>query len=191
MSDNRLLSYAFSRRRCVATDFSHRRPLSRKVCFVAVFAVSSSSSALASSLSKVCFAVSSSAVASSLSKVYFVAVFASAASLAFGKNRATTLAGWRTISLPKSTSLSCKTMFFVFFGCTFGNRKFATNPKRYLIPKMVAEKFVGEKKCAPVLGALSATEKCVLYKYQQILDLVLCNRKMCSLQNWLPKNVVA
>ena len=51
-----------------------------KVCFVAVFAVSSS--AAASSLSKVCFvavfaaAVSSSAAASSLSKVCFVAKFA-------------------------------------------------------------------------------------------------------------------
>ena len=187
--DNRLLSYAFSRRRCFATDFSHRRPMLRKVCFVAVFAVSalpqvcfaasssaavsalpkvcfaasalpkvcfavsSSAPAAASSLSKVsfvavfvasssavaslsaavsslptvCFAVSSSAVASSLSKVCFVAVFAgplsaaasssstaSAASLALWKNRATTLAGWRTISLSKSTSFSCKTMFLFF-----------------------------------------------------------------------------
>ena len=66
--------------------------------------------------------MSSSAFASSLSKVCFVAVFAgplsaaasssstaSAASLALWKNIATTLAGWGTISLSKP----CKTMFFV------------------------------------------------------------------------------
>ena len=130
-----------------------------KVSFVAVFVASSS--AAVSSLPKVCFAVSSSAIASSLSKVCFVAVFASAASLAFGKNRATTLAGWKTISLPKSTSFSCKTMFFVFciyclIGCTFGNRKMCSLQKQN--------------------------------KYQQILDLVLLQpQDGVLLQNWLPK----
>ena len=80
-----------------------------------------SSSAAVSSLPKVCFAVSSSvvsscAVASSSAAVSSCAVASSSAvaSLALWKNRATTLAGWRTISLSKSTSFSCETMFFVF-----------------------------------------------------------------------------
>ena len=159
----------------------------RKVCFVAVFAVSA--------LPQVCFAVSSSAAASSLSQVCFVAVFAVsslskvcfvavsavplsaaasssstafAASLAFGKNRATTLAGWRTISLSKSTSFSCKTMLFFciycLIRCTFDNRKVCSLQKKQIhadprpctfcnqkmcpSPKMVVEKLVDEKKCA-------------------------------------------
>ena len=94
-----------------------------------------SSSAAVSSLPKVCFAVSSSvvsscAVASSSAAVSSCAVASSSAvaSLALWKNRATTLAGWRTISLSKSTSFSCETMFFVFVS-------FATNPKRYFSKK--------------------------------------------------------
>ena len=94
--------------------------------FVAVFVASSS--AAVSSLSKVSFAASSSAVSSYavyLSSVSSYAMPSSAfVSLVFVKNRATTFAGWRTISLPKSTSFSCETMFFVFcifclIGCTF------------------------------------------------------------------------
>ena len=171
-----------------------------KVCFVAVFAVSSS--AAASSLSQVCFvavfAVSSSAAASSLSKVRFVAVFgtavspsaaasslsnvcfvavfavslsvaasssstASAASLALGKNRATTLAGWRTISLSKSTSFCCKTMFvcfciFCLIGCTFDNRKMCS------LQNGCRKIGCRKKKCAPIVGC------------------TFDNRKMCSLQ---------
>ena len=83
----------------------------------------------------------------------FVSVFVSyaAASLALGKNRATTLAGWRTISLSKSTSFSCKTMLFVFciyclIGCTFDNRKFATNPKRYSFENWLSKNWLTKKK---------------------------------------------
>ena len=103
--------------------------MSSKVCFVALFALlqvcfaASSSAAVSaaaasSSLSKVSFVAvfvaPSSALASSLSKVSFAVSSSAVASLALWKNRATTLAGWRTISLSKSTSFSCETMFFVF-----------------------------------------------------------------------------
>ena len=135
-----------------------------------------SSSAAVSSLPKVCFAVSSSVVssctvASSSAAVSSCAVASSsaAASLALWKNRATTLAGWRTISLSKSTSFSCETHVFCFcifclIGCTFDNRKFATNPKRYLFQKMVVENLVAEKKTLLYFGALSTTEKTNKYK---------------------------
>ena len=70
---------------------------------------------------------------------------ASAASLALVENRATTLAGWRTISLSKSTSFCCKTMFVWFciyclIGCTFDNRKMCPLQKMCPSPKMVVEK---------------------------------------------------
>ena len=107
--------------------------MSRKVCFVAVFAVSAlpqvcfaassfaavaPSSAAVSSLSKVSFVAvfvaSSSAVVSSLPNVCFAVSSSAVASFAFGKNRAATLVGCRTISLSKSTSFSCKTIFLFF-----------------------------------------------------------------------------
>ena len=127
---------------CFAVSSSAAASALSKVCFVAVFAASSSaaasllskvfavssSAAASSSFSKVCFLVAVFA-ASSLSKVCFVAVFAgplsaaasssstaSTASLALGKNRATILAGWRTIVvLSKSTSFCCKTIYILCF----------------------------------------------------------------------------
>ena len=144
--------------RCICCVFAFEGLFCRCICCVLI------SSAAASSLSKVCFvavfAVPLSAAASTSST-------ASAASLALGKNRATTLAGWRTISLSKSTSLCCKTMFFLFL-YLLSNWVHFRQPKNVFSPKDVCflQKWLSRN----------------WWSKKKMHD----NRKMCSLQKQIP-----
>ena len=106
MSDTRLLSYAFSRRRWAATAFSLRRPMLAKVCLVAAaFCFPASSAFVAATF---CFS-SSSFAGGVAGGGGFVA-----SSLVSEKNKAAKLEDcFTTVSLSKSTS-SCEDILFSF-----------------------------------------------------------------------------